>query len=68
MGKTLHFFRETYDVDLKLRSLDIPFGILSKNDRFKIVNFFVSFGKKYIHMCRIKFEISGVQKIYFETL
>ena len=52
--------QRTLDINIKLCDLDITFGLPSEEDIFRIINFCILYGKKYIFDCRINGNIVSI--------
>ena len=50
------------DINIKLYDLDIIFGLRSEEVMFRIINFCILFGKKYIFDCRINDNIMSIDR------
>ena len=48
------------DINIKLYDLDIIFGLPGEEDIFRIINFRILYGKKYIFDCRIHDNIVSI--------
>ena len=50
------------DINIKLYNLDIIFGLPGEEDIFRIINFCILYGKKYIIDCRINDNIVSIDR------
>ena len=50
------------DINIKLYDLDIIFGLPGEEDIFRIINFCMLYGKKYIFDCQINDNIVSIDR------
>ena len=54
--------QQALDINIKLYDLDIIFGLPGEEDIFRIINFCILYGKKYIFDCRINDTIVSIDR------
>ena len=52
----------TLDINIRLYDLDIIFGLPCEEDIFRIINFCILYGKKYIFDCRINENVVSIDR------
>ena len=54
--------QQALDFNIKLYDLDILFGLPGEEDIFRIINFCILYGKKYIFHCQINDTIVSIDR------